>query len=70
MRRSMRRLASAVVSLSFAGGCCSTSPTADYGASVGTWGHHGSNSVPGVCGPQGESVPMSPYGGQDRKAIR
>ena len=62
IRRSMRRLGCAIASLSLAGGCCSTTPTADYGASVGTWGHHGSNAVPGVCGPQGETVPMTgPY---------
>ena len=59
IRRSMRRLGCAIASLSLAGGCCSTTPTADYGAAVGTWGHHGSNSVPGCCGPQGESVPMN-----------
>src|SRR6478672_10854134 len=58
----MRRLATAFLSVSLAGGCVSATPQTDFGGAVGHWGKAQAPSVPGVCGPYGEKVPMAaPY---------
>lgn len=56
----MRRLASALIAVSMAGGCVSNSPTnSDVSGHVSTWDRRKIREVPGVVGAYGERVPMS-----------
>ncbi len=55
----MRRLASALLLASLAGGCTSSAPRSDNGGHVASWDRRAIRDVPGVCGPYGERVPIS-----------
>jgi hypothetical protein len=55
----MRRLASAFLAVSMAGGCVSSDPHTDGAGHVTGWDRRTVRTAPGYIGPQGEKVPVT-----------
>lgn len=58
----MRRLATAFLAVSMAGGCVSNGPHTDGNGHVTSWDRRTIRNVPGYIGPYGEKVPLTSTG--------